>query len=130
MLNAPIKRLSLALMKELFTGAYAELRSALSSLKGMLRLLGVEYPKSHDVSAALDKAKKEVDMPGWLEEKIEDLKRISFDLAMKRGPAFYGDERAFIPPENLYSEEDAKDALNMALIALNTAKRLLEYYKK
>lgn len=84
MLNAPIKRLSLALMKELFTGAYAELRSALSSLKGMLRLLGVEYPKSHDVSAALDKAKKEVDMPGWLEEKIEDLKRISFDLAMKR----------------------------------------------
>ncbi|MEM3869797.1 MAG: HEPN domain-containing protein [Candidatus Korarchaeum sp.] len=100
------------------------------SLKGMLRLLGVEYPKSHDVSLALERAREEVGMPDWLRDEVEDLKRISMDLAMKRGPAFYGDERAFIPPESLYSEEDAIEALEMALRTLKAAKRLLEAYER
>lgn len=100
------------------------------SLKGMLRLLGVEYPKSHDVSIVLDRVKTEVEIPQWLSEEIEKLKKISTKLALERGPAFYGDERAFIPPEKLYSEEDAKEALEMATYVLRVAKKLLEKYNK
>lgn len=79
-----------------------------------MRLLGIEYPKSHDVSIVLDNVKVGVEIPDWLHEKIEDLKRISVKLAMERGPAFYGDERAFVPPEKLYSDDDAMEALGMA----------------
>lgn len=100
------------------------------SLKGMLRLMGIEYPRSHDVSVALDKAKEEVNLPDWLKKEIDKLKKISTYLAIRRGPAFYGDEKAFIPPEELYSEEDAREALNMAFRVLETAKKLLQHYKK
>ncbi|MEM2987099.1 MAG: HEPN domain-containing protein [Nitrososphaerota archaeon] len=99
------------------------------SLKGVLRLLSIEYPKSHDVSIVLDKIKKETSIPNWFQEKIEDLKRISVKLAMERGPAFYGDERAFIPPEELYSKEDAEEALEMARYVLTIIKKFLEEYK-
>ncbi|MGQ9515142.1 MAG: HEPN domain-containing protein [Thermoproteota archaeon] len=98
------------------------------SLKGMLRLLGIEYPRSHDVSIVLDRMKIGVEIPNWLREKIEDLKRISMKLAMERGPAFYGDERAFVPPEKLYSGDDATEALEMASKVLSVAKRLLGSY--
>ncbi len=99
------------------------------SLKGVLRLLSIEYPRSHDVSIVLDKIKEETSIPNWFKEKIEDFKRISVKLAMERGPAFYGDERAFIPPEELYSKEDAEEALEMAKYVLNIVKKMLEEYK-
>lgn len=99
------------------------------SLKGVLRLLSIEYPKSHDVSIVLDNIKEKASIPKWFQEKIEDFKRISVKLAMERGPAFYGDERAFIPPEELYSKEDAEEALEMARYVLTTIKKLLEEYK-
>lgn len=99
------------------------------SLKGMLRLLGIEYPKSHDVSAALDALKTEVKIPDWLKSRIDSLKTVSVKLSMQRGPAFYGDERAFIPPEQLYSKEEAEEALKMAREALEAAKKLLESRK-
>ncbi|MGQ4876892.1 MAG: hypothetical protein ACP6IY_22740 [Promethearchaeia archaeon] len=53
------------------------------------------------------------------------LKNDSKKLAQQRGPPFYRDERAFIPPEKLYDENDAKISLNMAKNVLKVAKRLL-----
>lgn len=71
------------------------------SLKGLLRLMGVEYPKVHDpgefVAEVLEKKRIELD-----EKTKEDLKRISVDLAEKRAPAFYFEQE--------YSEQEAKEA--------------------
>jgi len=98
------------------------------ALKGVLRLLGIEYPRSHDVSQALELARPS--MPEWLAQRVDDLKRASLKLAEERGPAFYGDERAYVPPEQLYGEEDAEEALRMAREALEAAERLLSEFKE
>ena len=96
------------------------------SLKGILRIFGLEYPKSHDVSLTLQMAQEMVDIPQWLREIIPLLSMFSEKLAQQRGPSFYGDERAFIPPESIYNKEDAKEALRYAEQTLKSAKRLLE----
>ena len=95
------------------------------SIKRILRLFGIEYPKTHEVSKALERIKFQVKMPKWLNENMNLLKNASKKLAQQRGPSFYGDERAFIPPEKLYDENDAKISLNMAKNVLKVAKRLL-----
>ena len=100
------------------------------SLKGVLRLFGIEYPKSHDVSSALDEAEAYVNIPKWFREKTEELKRASRRLAQERALAFYGDERAFIPPEKMYSKKDAEEAIKMAEECLQAARRLLAEHEE
>lgn len=97
------------------------------SLKGILRLLGVEY-KNHDISEALIEAKNHVKIPSWLIEKLEILQSASQKLAQQRGLSFYGDEKALSPPENLYTIEDAEEAIKLAETTLQTAERLLKEY--
>ncbi len=101
-----------------------------ATLKGVLRLFGIEYPKSHDVSSALDEAEAHVNTPKWFKEEKEELKRASRRLAQERALAFYGDERAFIPPEKIYSEKDAEEAIKMAEKCLQAAKRLLAEHEE
>jgi len=98
------------------------------ALKGILRLFSVEYPKKHDVSEALDQIKHIPAAPDWLKSEVDRFKRISLTLALMRGPAFYGDERSFIPPEKLYGKKDALEALEMAMDVLKAAEKLLTTY--
>jgi len=51
------------------------------SLKAILRLLGVEHPREHDVSFALEAALKQVQAPEWLDNLVEYLKNASRNLA-------------------------------------------------
>lgn len=59
--------------------------------KAVLGLLGVEYPKAHDVSDALKAV--EARMPKWFKEKLDRICFILTDLAERRGLAGYGFEK-------------------------------------
>ncbi len=100
------------------------------SLKGILRLFSIEYPRKHDVSEALEEIKSVQAAPSWLKAEIDDFKKASVKLAVMRGPAFYGDEKAFIPPEKLYSREDAEESLETASKILDAAEKLLALFEE
>ncbi len=90
------------------------------ALKGMLRAIGVEPPKYHDVGSLLlehgDRFQTAI---------INDLERaagISKRLRRERELAFYGDID-FIPTEE-YTEEDARRAIEDAKWVVELAKKV------
>lgn len=90
------------------------------SLKSLLKLMNIEYPKEHDVGRMVEKTlvEKEIALDPGLFEKI---KRISTHLTEKRAPAFYG--------EVIYGKGDAEEALDGAEFVFSFAKGLLERLK-
>lgn len=94
------------------------------SLKAALRSVAVEYPKVHDVGDVLELHKER--FPKWFEERIPELRRISAELAQKRGPSLYGIERLGIPPSQIFSEEDAREALDAAKIVYELCLKLFK----
>lgn len=75
----------------------------------MLRLLGIEYPKSHDVSdVLLDNRER---MPESVGSVLEDLAQLVSELAAVRGPAFYGYEREGIPASQAFTQDYASDVV-------------------
>jgi len=94
------------------------------SLKACLRLVGVEYPKVHDVGDIL-RAESER-FPGWFREEVDRLAEISRDLAEKRAPSMYGVEVAGKSPEELFNKDDAVKALEDAELVHKLARSLLE----
>ena len=86
------------------------------ALKGALKVLGVDYPKVHDVAAVFSeqvKGKHASDETAVLKQ-IED---ISLWLGLARAPSFYF--------ERDYGEEDAQKAAEDAGFVLAETKRLL-----
>ena len=82
------------------------------SLKAVLKMAGIEYPKVHDIAPLLDKI---IDERGIKveEEEIREIKKISGSLARERGPAFYG-ERDFSKEDATKAQEGAKKVLKFA----------------
>ena len=74
------------------------------ALKGMLRQVGVERPKVHDVSKSLLENRSRY--PKNIESQIDRLAEISSWLRKEREFSFYGDID-FIPTEE-YTRKDAK----------------------
>lgn len=74
-------------------------------LKGLLKIMGFEYPKVHDVGRFFGEAlvKRGIEVE---EATLERIKIISSDLASRRGPAFYM-ERIFGEDEARKAEENA-----------------------
>ncbi|MEM2122684.1 MAG: HEPN domain-containing protein [Candidatus Bathyarchaeia archaeon] len=100
------------------------------SLKAALRLLGVEYPREHDVSDVLSEVARYKDLPVWFRSKLDVINMISKELTEIRGPAFYGDERAFIPPIQLYTGKDAEKAINEAKKIYELCDKLFRWWRK
>jgi HEPN domain-containing protein len=95
------------------------------ALKAMLREVGVDPPKWHDVGPILvEQAHR---FPEATRERLPELARISRWLRKEREVSFYGDVD-FIPTEQ-YSAEDADRATTDAICALEAAKRLIEDQK-
>jgi HEPN domain-containing protein len=92
------------------------------SLKAALRLVGVEYPKKHDVSRVLLLARKR--FPNWF--RVEDFAKISRALSEMREPAMYGDELRLVPSTELFTKEHAAKALAEASEAYKACSRLLK----
>lgn len=79
-------------------------------LKGILRCLGIEVPKIHDVSRLL---KQRIDLlPKPLKDNLDEVSRISRELRKDRELAFYGADD-WIPTEE-YSDQDSLEAIRKA----------------
>lgn len=92
-------------------------------LKAVLRLYGVEYPKAHEVSAALVRIRDR--LPPWFAERLDLVVEASVSLASQRAPSFYGDELRRIPAGRLFGRREAEDALNYARELLSMVKKLM-----
>jgi len=77
------------------------------ALKGMLRQVGVEPPRWHDVGSILRQHRER--LPDAVAAEVDDLAAISAALRKDRELSFYGDID-FIPTEH-YSRDDAERAL-------------------
>lgn len=94
--------------------------------KGMLRAVGIEPPKYHDVGPLiLEHADRFTPVS---QEELEQVAVISKRLRRERELSFYGDID-FIPTEE-YKEEDAKEAINDAHFVVKIAKSVIMGGKK
>ncbi len=128
LLNQSIRRLETA-ERELRGGSLAySIRSSQESvelgLKASLRLLGIEYPKKHDVGPVLIKFKDR--FPQWF--PVERLALFSRKLSEKREPALYGDEVSMTPADLLFSRAEAEEAFEMAKETHEFVKKLFQEY--
>jgi len=93
------------------------------SLKAILRSIGVEYPKEHEVSDAV--RENMAKFPDWFQSKVAYLEDASVWLSERRGPSMYGDEIAGKPASQLFTEKDSRKAVEYADKALRFGKKLL-----
>ncbi len=90
------------------------------ALKGMLRAVGVEPPKYHDVGGLLLEHGDRFE--STITNDLERAAAISKRLRRERELAFYGDID-FIPTEE-YTEEDARQAIEDARWVVELAKKV------
>ena len=91
------------------------------ALKGLLRFVGIEYPKFHRVGAILQESSIRDEAPVDVLKKVAE---ISDELAREREPAFYGTEEG--TAEELFTESDAGDALGMMRYVFDFVNELLK----
>lgn len=114
--------LSLFFQKRAFSDVIQEAQEIVElSLKGMLRYVGIEPPKIHDVGSLLLEYREK--FPPEIAAQVEKLALISKRLRKERELAFYGDVD-FIPTEE-YTEEDASAALGEARFVVEIAQKLI-----
>lgn len=77
-------------------------------LKGVMRYIGIEPPKRHDVGPVLKEYKDK--LPEYWQDVVEEAVEISRDLMEERSHAFYGDETELVPASELFTKEDADRA--------------------
>ncbi len=117
-----LRILDVLLEEEAFSDVVREAQEIVElALKGMLRYVGIEPPKWHDVSwplvASADRFQPEV------RQDLERLAAISRWLRKEREFSFYGDVD-FIPTEQ-YTREDAERAMVDAAFTVNVASKLI-----
>jgi len=78
------------------------------SLKAVLKAVGIEYPKVHDVSDVMVEVKER--FPEWFRLELEFLRESSKVLVKKRELSLYGGEEAFLTPDEVIDKKDAEDA--------------------
>lgn len=84
------------------------------ALKGLLRHVGVEAPRVHDVSEVLHAEAER--FPAALRREVPRLAAVSRDLRRDRELAFYGAED--LTPSTFYSEADATQARDGARLVV------------
>ena len=91
------------------------------AVKGILKYVGIEYPKSHILGRVI---KKELSKRNILSrEELEKMAYISDMLVFDREPSFYGSPDG-IPASQLYDKEDATDAIEKSQWLIDRVKRL------
>jgi HEPN domain-containing protein len=86
-------------------------------LKGALKILGIEYPKIHDVGKIFEQMVKRK-IGEFDEEVMERIVRISARPAEDRGPSFYG--------EKIFKREEAEEAYSDAKFVFDKVVRMLK----
>jgi HEPN domain-containing protein len=77
------------------------------AFKGVLRIIGVDPPKEHDVSKQL--AAQRDRLPRTVAANLREIRRFSKRLRRERELAFYGDED-FVPSDE-YDADDSDEAI-------------------
>ncbi len=90
-------------------------------LKALLRSVGAEIPRIHDVGRILEQYSDF--FPDIIKNDMENIKKISKELRKERELCFYGAED-FIPLEE-YTINDAEDAIKKAEFVFNIVKEAL-----
>jgi HEPN domain-containing protein len=80
------------------------------ALKGLLRMVGVDPPKEHDVSKYL--VIHEERLPPSVRSHVQEIRHVSKRLRREGELAFYGDED-FVPSDE-YDEADSTEAIGHA----------------
>ncbi len=93
------------------------------ALKAALLWAQIEVPRIHDVGPILKQYSDRYPEP--FRGRISHLASISRMLRAEREISFYGDEQSGIPPESLYTPEDAKEALSKAHEVLSACHELI-----
>ncbi|MGQ9671878.1 MAG: HEPN domain-containing protein [Candidatus Aminicenantales bacterium] len=120
--NARLDVLDLLYKKRAYSDVIREAQEVVElSLKSMLRFVGVEPPKIHDVGGLLLEHKDK--FPKSVSRRLARLAQISKRLRKERELAFYGDID-FIPTEE-YSNQDARKAIQDATFVVETTKTLV-----
>ena len=117
-----LKILDLLLTEEAYSDVVREAQEIVElALKGMLRQVGVEPPRWHDVSDLVLEHRSR--FPDLVVERSDDLVRISRWLRKEREFSFYGD-LDFIPTEQ-YTSEDAQRAIRDAQFVVDTVQLVI-----
>ncbi len=120
---ARLKMLDLLLKEGDYSDVVREAQELVElALKGMLRSVGIEPPKIHDVGKFL--LEHQDRFPQDVRDRLADLAAISKSLRKDRELAFYGDID-FIPTEE-YSIREAQQAYDGAKTVLDVAKRAIQ----
>jgi HEPN domain-containing protein len=80
------------------------------ALKGLLRVVGLDPPKEHDVSKFMTRERSR--LPKTVADHLGEIRRMSKRLRRERELAFYGDD-GFIPSDE-YDAEDSTEAILFA----------------
>lgn len=117
-----LKILPILLQEKAFSDVVREAQEAVElALKGMLRQIGVEPPKVHDVGYLL--VEYQSMFTESIRQNIDKLRNVSRWLRKEREFAFYG-EVDFIPSLE-YRKEDAERAIRDANFVVMTAKECI-----
>lgn len=117
-----LKVLDVLLEEEAYSDVVREAQELVElALKGILRQIGVEPPKQHDVGWLIVEFKGR--LPAEVSSQAERLARISKWLRKEREFSFYGDVD-FIPTEE-YTREDAERAKRDAFFVVSMARRVI-----
>lgn len=115
--------LDLLLKKAAYSDVVREAQEIVElALKGMLRAIGIEPPKLHDVGGLLQEYRERFSTE--IAHEVEELAAISKALRKERELAFYGD-LDFIPTEE-YSLADAEKAKDGAEKVVRVARRAID----
>ncbi|MFB0546311.1 MAG: HEPN domain-containing protein [Anaerolineae bacterium] len=90
------------------------------SLKGLIKMMGIEYPREHDVGGVFEGVCREKGIEIEI-ETLDQIKRTSSRLARERVPAFYMEE--------LYNEEQARRSKGRSGASPGNGKRTEEQMK-
>lgn len=100
------------------------------AIKGVLRLVGIEFPREHDVSDVLLQTDwRQIGAPSWFIEDFEKLASIMREITPKRGPAMYGFEKEMKPAGEIFSAEDGIKALNEARFVYESCQKFYQEWK-
>ncbi len=118
-----LKALELFMQEEAWSDVLREAQELVElALKAMLRQVGLDPPKWHDVGPIL--LNEAALFPEPIRQELDQLAEISAELRKERERAFYGDIE-FIPTRE-YTREDAQEALDAARKVLVVARRLIQ----
>lgn len=93
------------------------------ALKGVLRAVGVEVPRVHDVGVLLQEHRGK--LPEAFHCSVGRWAAVSRRLRREREASFYGDEELDVPPQRLYVRQDAEQTLADAASVLEECRRLV-----